>query len=231
MQLAILRVTMQQYEQYHYDKEMLRKLANKLGQIEIESQCDLEHVRNMLNAKFEESISYPKVSQDWCFIDCKWPQLCMPPLPCLPLLRNIRSLHFAACTAEHYFRIDRAQEHLHYICDIAIDELYILDHEAATMPQTPDQERSFAAFSQRQAQNERRQLDQAQGHNNGNTGRLLLSRCWQRAAAQTPPPPTPPEVALQQRLNLYQQQAAEQLPYIDRRMFCHLYYRKKRIEL
>jgi len=52
-----------------------------------------------------------------------------------------------ACTAEHYFRIDRAQEHLHYICDIAIDELYILDHEAATMPQTPDQERSFAAFS------------------------------------------------------------------------------------
>ncbi|XP_023037187.1 eye-specific diacylglycerol kinase isoform X2 [Drosophila willistoni] len=137
LQLNILRVTMQQYEQYHYDKEMLRKLANKLGQIEIESQCDLEHVRNMLNTKFEESISYPKVSQDWCFID--------------------------ACTAEHYFRIDRAQEHLHYICDIAIDELYILDHEAATMPQTPDQERSFAAFSQRQAQNERRQMDQAQG--------------------------------------------------------------------
>nr|XP_036676618.1 eye-specific diacylglycerol kinase isoform X15 [Drosophila suzukii]XP_036676619.1 eye-specific diacylglycerol kinase isoform X15 [Drosophila suzukii] len=143
MQLNILRVTMQQYEQYHYDKEMLRKLANKLGQIEIESQCDLEHVRNMLNTKFEESISYPKVSQDWCFID--------------------------SCTAEHYFRIDRAQEHLHYICDIAIDELYILDHEAATMPQTPDQERSFAAFSQRQAQNERRQLDQAQGHGPGST--------------------------------------------------------------
>ncbi|XP_020805754.1 eye-specific diacylglycerol kinase isoform X5 [Drosophila serrata] len=143
MQLHILRVTMQQYEQYHYDKEMLRKLANKLGQIEIESQCDLEHVRNMLNSKFEESISYPKVSQDWCFID--------------------------SCTAEHYFRIDRAQEHLHYICDIAIDELYILDHEAATMPQTPDQERSFAAFSQRQAQNERRQLDQAQGRGPGST--------------------------------------------------------------
>ncbi|XP_016984632.1 eye-specific diacylglycerol kinase isoform X3 [Drosophila rhopaloa] len=143
MQLQILRVTMQHYEQYHYEKEMLRKLANKLGQIDIDSQCDLEHVRNMLNVKFEESISYPKVSQDWCFID--------------------------ACTAEHYFRIDRAQEHLHYICDIAIDELYILDHEAATMPQTPDQERSFAAFSQRQAQNERRQMDQAQGRGPGST--------------------------------------------------------------
>lgn len=65
-----------------------------------------------------------------------------------------------ACTAEHYFRIDHAQEHLHYICDIAVDELYILDHEAATMPQTPDQQRSFAAYSQRQAQNERRSMEQ-----------------------------------------------------------------------
>ncbi|XP_054729510.1 eye-specific diacylglycerol kinase isoform X3 [Anastrepha obliqua] len=134
LHLTILRITMQQYEQYHYDKEMLRKLANKLGKMEIESQCDLEQVRNMLNAKFEESITYPKVSQDWCFID--------------------------SCTAEHYFRIDRAQENLHYICDIAIDELYILDHEAATMPQTPDQERSFSAYSQRiGAQNERRSMD------------------------------------------------------------------------
>ncbi|XP_017139867.1 eye-specific diacylglycerol kinase isoform X4 [Drosophila miranda] len=143
LQLNILRITMQQYEQYHYQREMLSKLANKLGQIEIDSQCDLDHVRNMLNAKFEESITYPKVSQDWCFVD--------------------------ACTAEHYFRIDRAQEHLHYICDIAIDDLLILDHELATMPQTPDQERSFAAFSQRQAQTERRQMDQAQGHAPGST--------------------------------------------------------------
>lgn len=85
LQLAILRVTMQQYEQYHYDKEMLRKLANRLGQIEIESQCDLEHVRNLLNTKFEESITYPKVSQDWCFIDCKsW----LGNVPCLSIAMN-----------------------------------------------------------------------------------------------------------------------------------------------
>lgn len=71
LQLIVLRVTMDQYEKYHYDKEMLRKLANKLGRMEIESQCDLEYVRNILNQKFEESISYPKVSQDWCFIDGK----------------------------------------------------------------------------------------------------------------------------------------------------------------
>lgn len=71
LQLTVLRVTMDQYERYHYEKDMLRKIANKLGKMEIDSQCDLEHVRNVLNAKFEESITYPKVSQDWCFIDGK----------------------------------------------------------------------------------------------------------------------------------------------------------------
>lgn len=32
-----------------------------------------------------------------------------------------------ACTAERFFRIDRAQEHLHYVADICNDELYVLD--------------------------------------------------------------------------------------------------------
>lgn len=121
---------------------------------------------------------------------------------------------------------------MHYICDIAIDELYILDHEAATMPQTPDQERSFAAFSQRQAQTERRQMDQAQGRGPGSTGRLLLADCWHRVTTgSSTVTPTNIELPLQQRLQLYQQQAAQQLPYLDRRMFCHLHYRKKRYEL
>lgn len=42
-----------------------------------------------------------KLSTDWCFID--------------------------SCTAERFFRIDRAQEHLHYVVDICNEELYILD--------------------------------------------------------------------------------------------------------
>lgn len=32
-----------------------------------------------------------------------------------------------ACTAERFFRVDRAQEHLHYVVDICNDDLYILD--------------------------------------------------------------------------------------------------------
>lgn len=40
--------------------------------------------------------------------------------------------HVPACTAERFFRIDRAQEHLHYLTDIASDALYILDQTVAT---------------------------------------------------------------------------------------------------
>ena len=34
-----------------------------------------------------------------------------------------------ATTAERFFRIDRAQEHLHYVTDISSESLYILDPE------------------------------------------------------------------------------------------------------
>ena len=45
----------------------------------------------------------------------------------------------SACTAERYFRVDRAQEHLHYLTDIASDALYVLD----TLPHTPEEENTF----------------------------------------------------------------------------------------
>lgn len=38
----------------------------------------------------------------------------------------------AACTAERFFRVDRAQEHLHYITDIASEIVFILDPEGST---------------------------------------------------------------------------------------------------
>jgi len=34
-----------------------------------------------------------------------------------------------ACTAERFFRIDRAQEHLHFVVDICTDDLFVLDPE------------------------------------------------------------------------------------------------------
>lgn len=71
LQLSILKVTMDQYQRHHHDKELLRKASQKLGTVEIESQCDLEQVRNMLKSRFVDMICYPRISNDWCFIDCK----------------------------------------------------------------------------------------------------------------------------------------------------------------
>lgn len=47
---------------------------------------------------------------------------------------------FTACTAERFFRIDKAQEHLHYVTDIACESLYILECGSITVPQTPEDE-------------------------------------------------------------------------------------------
>lgn len=47
----------------------------------------------------------------------------------------------SACTAERFFRVDRAQEHLHYLTDVASEALYVLD----TLPQTPDDETAFCS--------------------------------------------------------------------------------------
>lgn len=44
--------------------------------------------------------------------------------------------HITACTAERFFRIDKAQENLHYATDIGHENIYILD----AAPLTPDTE-------------------------------------------------------------------------------------------
>lgn len=48
------------------------------------------------------------------------------------------NISIVACTAERFFRIDRSQEQLHYLTDISIDTVYILDQELMTLPQTPE---------------------------------------------------------------------------------------------
>jgi diacylglycerol kinase (ATP) len=53
---------------------------------------------------------------------------------------NKYTLFLIGCTAERLFRLDRAQEHLHYVMDVAGDELLVLDPELPTLPQTPEDE-------------------------------------------------------------------------------------------
>ncbi|XP_065156673.1 eye-specific diacylglycerol kinase isoform X4 [Atheta coriaria] len=104
MKLSVNRICMSDYEQHHYDKELLSQAAQPVDQIEVSPAADLEQVRVQINKLLGEPL------KDWCFVD--------------------------SCTAERFFRIDRAQENLHYVADIATDNLYILECENA-LPPTP----------------------------------------------------------------------------------------------
>ncbi|XP_072155081.1 eye-specific diacylglycerol kinase isoform X5 [Bemisia tabaci] len=119
LKVSIQRISMMDYEQHHYDKEKLRQSAMCLGEIEVNPSADLEQVRQIINKLQEEPPKttesgeiIPKLTPDWCFVD--------------------------SCTAERFFRVDRAQEHLHYLTDIANEMLFVLD----ALPQTPDDEPS-----------------------------------------------------------------------------------------
>lgn len=51
-------------------------------------------------------------------------------------------MKFLACTAERFFRIDRAQENLHFLTDITADSIFILDQELMILPQTPENDKA-----------------------------------------------------------------------------------------
>lgn len=71
MNINISRIRMTDYEQHHYDKETLKQSAAVLGSIEVNPTSDLENVRLLINKLSEEGNDSPKLSPDWCFIDCE----------------------------------------------------------------------------------------------------------------------------------------------------------------
>ncbi|GBP91906.1 Eye-specific diacylglycerol kinase [Eumeta japonica] len=107
--LTVNLITMAEYERHHYDKELLAKAAERLGTLELNPAADLEQVRVLVQNMIKESQAYSNLS-DWWFVD--------------------------SCTAERFFRIDKAQENLHYATDICHENMYVLD----AAPLTPDTE-------------------------------------------------------------------------------------------
>ncbi|XP_077530796.1 retinal degeneration A isoform X2 [Haemaphysalis longicornis] len=116
--ISIRKLNMADYENYHYDKDRLRTLSIHIGNLSVNPDTDLENVRLMINQLCSlegpdaQNLSPSKrFSPDWCFLD--------------------------SCTAERFFRIDRAQEQLHYVVDIGQDGVYILDPEQSPIAPEP----------------------------------------------------------------------------------------------
>lgn len=72
MNIGISRIKMSDYEQHHYDKEIMKQSATAIGTIEVNPALDLEAIRVLINKLCDEGHDSPKLSPDWCFIDCKF---------------------------------------------------------------------------------------------------------------------------------------------------------------
>uniref|UniRef100_A0A4W4F9U1 Diacylglycerol kinase n=1 Tax=Electrophorus electricus TaxID=8005 RepID=A0A4W4F9U1_ELEEL len=114
LRIRVNRISMHDYETLHYHKEKLKEASIPLGLIVVPGDSDLETCRVHIERLQEV--------QPVCVV------FFFPP----------------ATTADRFYRIDRAQEHLHYVNEISQDELFILDPElvvmenVSTSPGVPD---------------------------------------------------------------------------------------------
>ncbi|XP_069376582.1 diacylglycerol kinase zeta isoform X19 [Paralichthys olivaceus] len=145
LRIRVSRISMTDYEVLHYDKDKLRQASIPLGLIVVPGDSDLETCREHIQRLQEEEAGKPKIlssqrlSPKWCFLD--------------------------STTADRFYRIDRAQEHLNYVTEISQEELFILDPElivtvtVGTSPSasldvaTPDSSLVNSGCSQRQRVN------------------------------------------------------------------------------
>ncbi|XP_045664668.1 diacylglycerol kinase zeta isoform X2 [Ursus americanus] len=148
LRIQVSRVSMHDYEALHYDKEQLKEASVPLGTVVVPGDSDLElcraHIERLQQVRGRapalpgptrssfcslptpalgfsrqepegagaKSPTCQKLSPKWCFLD--------------------------ATTASRFYRIDRAQEHLNYVTEIAQDEIYILDPELLGASARPD---------------------------------------------------------------------------------------------
>ncbi|XP_038261130.1 diacylglycerol kinase zeta isoform X13 [Dermochelys coriacea] len=125
LRIRVNRISMHDYEALHYDKEKLKEASVPLGIIVVPGDSDLEVCRTHIERLQKEedgaklkTLSSQKLSPKWCFLD--------------------------STTADRFYRIDRAQEHLNYVTEISQDELFVLDPElvitqtVGTSPAMPD---------------------------------------------------------------------------------------------
>uniref|UniRef100_A0AAX7VGA4 Diacylglycerol kinase n=1 Tax=Astatotilapia calliptera TaxID=8154 RepID=A0AAX7VGA4_ASTCA len=107
LRLRVNRISLQEYDRLQYDKERLRDISIPVGIVVVRGDCDLETCRLYIDRLQEANV------------------LC-----------RVTACSFSAATsADRFYRIDKAQEHLHFVTEICQDEVFILDHEAPVVSQ------------------------------------------------------------------------------------------------
>uniref|UniRef100_A0A7N8XUG1 Diacylglycerol kinase n=1 Tax=Mastacembelus armatus TaxID=205130 RepID=A0A7N8XUG1_9TELE len=116
LRLRVNRISLQEYDRLQYDKERLRDISIPVGIVVVRGDCDLETCRLYIDRLQEDesrgiprTSSTSRLSPNWSFLD--------------------------STSADRFYRIDKAQEHLHFVTEICQDEVFILDHEVPMVGQ------------------------------------------------------------------------------------------------
>ncbi len=116
MLIRVSQIRMRHYELYHCDKQKLRDLATFMCELEASSDADLEQVRKLIN-KSRPPLSCPPSAIPAAAAAAR-SMSTGPPPPTQDLPPPPEWTFTDAVTAVRFFRIDRAQESLHYVMDI-----------------------------------------------------------------------------------------------------------------
>ncbi|XP_068133962.1 diacylglycerol kinase iota isoform X4 [Hyperolius riggenbachi] len=128
LRIRVNRIRLHEYEGLNYDKDKLREASIPLGIIVVRGDCDLETCRMYID-RLQEDLHSVTPYRDHCQEDSPLPRL-------LSAQRlNPRWCFLDATSADQFYRIDRSQEHLHFVTEISQDEIFILDPEDAGTPQ------------------------------------------------------------------------------------------------
>ncbi|KAM3926545.1 diacylglycerol kinase iota isoform 7-T7 [Leptodactylus fuscus] len=129
LRIRVNRIRLQVYEGLHFDKDKLREASIPLGIIVVRGDCDLETCRMYID-RLQEDLHSVTAHRD----HCQDHEGSLPRLLSAQRL-NPRWCFLDATSADRFYRIDRSQEHLHFVTEISQDEIFILDPEACGSPQ------------------------------------------------------------------------------------------------
>ncbi|XP_068446717.1 diacylglycerol kinase zeta-like isoform X3 [Clinocottus analis] len=128
LRIRVSRISMTDYEALHYDKDKLRQASIPLGLIVVSGDSDLEACREHIH----------RLQEDFCSVHLSFTSLRLQEEAAKPTSLSSQRLSPKWCfldstTADRFYRIDRAQEHLNYVSEISQEEIFILDPELVVM--------------------------------------------------------------------------------------------------
>nr|XP_057922103.1 diacylglycerol kinase iota isoform X4 [Doryrhamphus excisus] len=134
LRLRVNRIGLQEYDRLQYDKERLRDISAPVGIVVVRGDCDLETCRLYIDRLQEDLHQAPSAGHRVHYQD---ESRSVPRSTSAGRLSSNWSFLDSATSADRFYRIDKAQEHLHFVTEICQDEVFILDHEGPAVGQVP----------------------------------------------------------------------------------------------